>query len=513
MPSKEIKELRESGKLHESHEMALREFEAAPDNIWALRNLAWSFYYLLKENQDNTEKSLSIIQKIIGLKIPDNEIMFLDKFCWAVGSNIFHILNSQENQHKMKFVDVVFEQIKLLKFSPSAGFSFLIKAFHKSFKEVNDYSNNSSNESQKYSELIEWIGFDNFMEEDYKPYQMDGRQVISFVEQVIIAYAKVLLKGDKIEKEGIIRYEINQIKIEEFLIFLDVIIEKHPEFEYSLYFKAKLVLLLKRFDEAKKTLIPFVKKKKNLFWVWELLGEAHADDIDVKIGCLCKALTLNTKESFLVNVHQKLADLLVQEELYKEASVEVINAFNIRKKNDWKINNELIKYTHQNWFDKNRDLKSNKKFYEEQSILAEELIYNNQKEITIAIDFVNSNKMMANFIKDKNLYGFFNYKHLKINPKTGDIFKARLNQKGDEGFYTILTIKPSADKVLECVKEISGSICIQDNKDFGFIENNFVSPDLIKKHHLKDGDEITGKVILSFNKKKNEWGWKVFQLK
>jgi len=58
MPSKEIKELRESGKLHESHEMALSEFEAAPDNIWALRNLAWSFYYLLKENQDNTEKSL-----------------------------------------------------------------------------------------------------------------------------------------------------------------------------------------------------------------------------------------------------------------------------------------------------------------------------------------------------------------------------------------------------------------------------------------------------------------------
>jgi transcription termination factor Rho len=110
------------------------------------------------------------------------------------------------------------------------------------------------------------------------------------------------------------------------------------------------------------------------------------------------------------------------------------------------------------------------------------------------------------------MHGFFSYKHLKINPQIGDMYKARLNKKGDEGFFTVLTIKPANGAISECVKEISGKIRIPENRDFGFLENNFVSPDLIKKHQLEDGDKVGGDVILSFNKKKNDWGWKVFQI-
>lgn len=517
MPAKEIKELRESGKLIESHELALKEFEAASNNIWALRNLAWSYYYLLKDTTQNEKESLQIIQKIISLQIPENETMILDKFCWAAGSTIFHVLKShQEKQQKMKFVNVVFEQMKTLTFPPSPGFSFLIKAFHSAFKEDKNSGGNFSNEAEKYKEFIGWIGFDNFMEEDYKPYQIKGRQIMSFVEQVIIAYSKVLLKGDKVENEGIVRYDINQPKIEEFLIFLDSVIETHPEFEYSLYFKSKLILLLNKYEDAKKTLIPFVKKKKNLFWVWELLAETFHDDIDIQIGCLCKALSLNTKENFLVNVHRKLALLLIQKELFEEASIEINNEIKTREKNNWKIGNELLKLVHKDWFIKESS-KNNSKFYVEQSNLAEELLYNNHQEQVIVIEYVNSSKMMVNFIKDKNLNGYFSYKHLKIKPKIGDIFKVRLNKVGDEGYFNVLTIKLSYNSSSEALKTFAGTLNIVTGKDFGFVtdvflNDVFVSPTMIKEYKLNDGNKITGSAIMSFNKLKNMWSWKVIRI-
>ena len=34
MPSKEIKELRQAGKLDEAYQMAMAELEAEPENIW-----------------------------------------------------------------------------------------------------------------------------------------------------------------------------------------------------------------------------------------------------------------------------------------------------------------------------------------------------------------------------------------------------------------------------------------------------------------------------------------------
>ncbi len=532
MPAKEIKELKNAGKLDEALAMAKSEFEASPENIWAKRNLAWVIYDLFKKVQGNNEAFLPMISKVEELKLPETEQMFYEQLCWVIGGHNFKILKSDlSNLEKFNAVKAVFNSIKLLSIVPysggglfskslkikaNKGFSFLLKSFHNAFKDLpsNGQFNkdNFIDNSKSYKELVDWIGFNSFLKEDFEPNQVKGRKIMSFVEQVIIAYSKILLQGERIAGAGFQPTKINIERTDSFLTFLKEVIEKHPEYQYSLFYKSKLLLALERFDEAKETLLTFVKKKKNDFWVWDLLAEAYPEDIDVQIGCLCKALTLNTKESFLVNVHQKLATLLVQEELYTEASVEALNSINIRKKNDWKVNNELIKYTHQNWFDKNQDLKSNKKFYQEQALLAEELLYNNHEEVIIAIDFVNTNKKMVNFIKDKSMHGFFSYKHLKINPQIGDMYKARLNKKGDEGFFTVLTIKPANGAISECVKEISGKIRIPENRDFGFLENNFVSPDLIKKHQLEDGDKVGGDVILSFNKKKNDWGWKVFQI-
>jgi tetratricopeptide (TPR) repeat protein len=516
MPAKEIKELRESGKLEEALMMAQNEFQASPENIWAKRNLAWVYYAFLKRDQGSQEGFMEKLSKAIELKIPENENMFYEQFCWVIGGHNFKISKSElSSADKFNSIKAIFQTIKTIKLEQSKGHSFLMKSFHNAFKEVPTdgqfNQENLINTSKSYVEVFQWTGFDSFLEEDFEPFEVNGRKIMSFVEQVIIGYSKVLLRGEQIKTNGFITV-IDEEKTDLFLAFLNVVIDEHPEFQYSLYYKSKLLLALDRFEDAKKSLIPFVKKKKNDFWVWDLLGEAYSDDSDIQIACLCKALTLNAKESFLVKVHQKLADLLVGKELYKEASVEVLNSISIRKKNDWKINNELIKYTHLDWFKKEVKIKENKNFYEEQSILAEELLYNNHDEIVIVIDFVNTNKKVVNFIKDIKVNGFFSYKHLKMTPKIGDIYKVRLNPIGEDGFYKVLTFKRSPSADAEAIKKVSGNLRIAVNGDYGFINDSFVSPDLIKNHKLTDGDEVTGKIILSFNKKKNDWGWKVFQI-
>ena len=48
MPSKEIKELRQSGELEQALAMAQNELDAAPENIWGKRNISWVYYEYLK---------------------------------------------------------------------------------------------------------------------------------------------------------------------------------------------------------------------------------------------------------------------------------------------------------------------------------------------------------------------------------------------------------------------------------------------------------------------------------
>ena len=523
MPAKEIKELRDSGKLEEALLMAKNEFETDPENIWSKRNLAWVYYAFLKKEQGNQDKFITILKRVIDLKMPENENMFYEQLCWVVGAHNFHVSKSQlSNIEKFNSINSIFNFISVLQLEKSKGHSFLLKSLHNAFKVVPSDGNFNTDKfvekTKSYVEVFQWTGFNSFLEEDFEPFEIKGKKIMSFVEQVIIAYAKVLLEGEMIKLEGsnsnnslgAWKKIINVEKVEDYLEFLNNVIVGHPEYQYPLYYKSKLLLALNRMEDAKKSLVPFAKKKKNDFWVWDLLGEAYSDDIEIQIGCLCKALTLNTKESFLVKVHQKLADLLVEKEYYKEASVEVVNSIEIRKKNDWKINNELIKYTHQDWFNESVQLKDNKEFYEEQSLLAEELLYNNHKENEIVVSFVNSNKKMISFVKNKTMHGFFSYKHLKMNPKIGDILSVRLNKVGDEGFYKVLTIKPSNHKESEALKIISGVFKAIPNKDFGFVNDVFIAPDIVQKHKLENGSEVKSKTILSFNKKKKEWGWRVF---
>ena len=505
MPAKEIKELRQSGRLEEALKMANEELKAQPDNIWAKRNICWVYYEYLKVNStiENIEVFIDNLVKLKELQLPVEENMVFDNAAYQIGKVLF-ALNKMEQPDYTK-INQIFDIVKVFHFTkPSESYSFLYKAFHKGYKNWS-----------RYIEFADWWGFNNFFESDYLKEKMpNGKEVMAIVEQAYIAYSKKILEGFPSEMNQFERV-IDKDKINSFLPSLELIIEKYPDYQYPQYFKAKLLLASGDKENVLASFLPFAKQKKNDFWVWELMSDVFENDDERKTACLCKALSLKSPEDFLIKTRQKLADILIGKELFSEAKTEIVKIIKTREKHDWKVPFNISKWTQESWFTAAQEKHNNKEYYSKYITVAEDILFLDVEEELVLIEFVNSDKKMLNFIKDKSMSGFFNYSHDLKQPKIGDVLKVRLLKIGAEGFYKVLTLK-KADSDLkensEAHKIFQGKTRINDGSLFGFIEDVFIPNNIVKEHKLTNGQVASGKAILSYNKKKEAYGWKCYSI-
>lgn len=505
MPSKEIKELRQSGRLEEALVMAQNELEAAPENIWSKRNMSWVYYEYLKENAsiNNYQAFIDYLTRLQELNLPEDDKMVMDNTAFQIGKLIFS-MQRMEHQDYSK-INQIFDIIRSLHFTKeSESYSFLYKSFHKGYKNWS-----------RYIEFAEWWGFSNFIAEDYAKQTLPtGKEVMALVEQAYIAYAKKILEGEESEQNPFEK-NINKEKLNNFIPQLDKIIEEYPEYQYPIYFKVKLLLALGNRDNVLISFLPFAKNKKNDFWVWELMADIFEENDDRKLACLCKALSLKSPEDFLINTRQKLASLLIKKDLYNEAKTEIIKVINTRESKGWKLPNKIVEWRNTQWFIDAVSTENNRRFYKKHIEIAEEILFQDIKEELVIVEFINKDKHILNFIKDESLHGFFSYKNLKIRLKIGDVLKVRIEAVGNEGFYKAFTLKKadiSLQNECKAIKAVSGKITILEGKNFGFLEDIFISPDIVKKYHLKNLDSINGKALMSYNKGKNKWGWKIFEI-
>jgi Domain of unknown function (DUF7017)/S1/CSD-like domain 2 of the TOTE conflict systems/S1/CSD-like domain 1 of the TOTE conflict systems len=504
MPAKEIKELRQSGRLEEALLMAQNELNAQPDNIWGKRNISWVYYEYIKKHAHEFDYDgfLENLTKLKELNLPENEVMVFDTAAWQIASMVFTLQKSEPIDYSK--INQVFDLIKEFHFTkPSESYSLLYKAFHKGYQNWS-----------RYLEFADWWNFENFRPEDYQKEEYNGRQIMALVEQAYIAYSKILIEGEALDAFGSQR-RIDRVKIEDFLPKLDIIIDAHPDYQYPPYFKAKLLLASGDGSDVLQVFLPFAKKKRNDFWVWELMSDVFPVDDERKTACLCKALSLNSQEDFLIKTREKLAELLIIKELFNEAKTEINKIIETRESHSWKIPQNISNWTQQPWYVSAKEKPNNKDYYDNFILVAEELLFNDVEEDLVIVEFVNKDKKILNFIKDKTHHGFFSYKNLKIKPKVGDLLKIRLQKKVNEGPSRVITAKELDSRHQsdsEAIKTVNGQINIPTGKNFGFLQDIFISPDFIAKYNIVDQQELTSKAILSFNKKKNEWGWKCFEI-
>lgn len=503
MSFKEIKELRQAGKLDEAMQMANQALEAERENIWNKRAAAWVYYDYLKKyaQPDSFDVFKENLIKIKDLQLPEDEKMVFDNAAWQIGIMVFGLQKTEQVDYDK--INDLFEIIKDFQFTkPSEAYSFIYKAFHKG------YQNWSS-----YLTFADWWNYENLRAEDYLKEEFNGKKITSIAEQAHIAYSKKLLEGDPIDPFGQQRV-INKEKTHSFLPKLDALIAKHPDCQYPPYFKAKLLLALGSEQNVLSAFLPFAKQKRNDFWVWELMAEIFSGDKDIQFACYCKALSLKTPEDFLVKLRQTFAATLIERNLFDEAKTEVLKVIATREKHEWKLPKQILQWTEQNWYSSATVKKDNQDLYSTYVKKAEEILFQDVPEEIMVVEFVNENKSMLNFVKDKFRFGFFNYSGHLTKPQIGDILKVRFNGYGQDGFYKILTAKKAdSNLTADAIKNFDGTLKVIPPQNFGFIEDVFVDPKIIEEKKLTDGHKIKGRAILSFNKKKNEWGWKAIEIK
>lgn len=498
MPGKEIKELRRAGKLQEALDMAESELLAAPNDLWAKRNISWVFYEYIKQNTsaEQFDVFISWLDKIRNLDLPAGESLLFDKLSWQIGKMAFALGNADppDVENSLRLFDII-ASFPLVK--PSEGYTFLFKALHRLLKESN-----------RYVEFADWWNFSNFLPEDYQTEQLpDGRQLMAIAEQAYISYAKHLLPTQDQYGDTVFDKE----KAAAFLPLLDDVVEKYPQFQYPAYYLAKLLLALGETDDMLAPLIPFARRKRNEFWVWEILAEAFPNDPEKEFACYCKGLSCPSPPEMVVNLRQKMAEILIAKHLWNEAKTEIELLVDARTEHGFRIPDQVIAWQSQPWYSSALSKKSNMELYKDYLPLAESILFSDIPEETVIVEFVNHPKKILSFIASESKFGFFKYERFLKEVRIADTLKVRFQSGTINGLYQVYTIRRVDDPgfMSKFIKEVEGNVHIKQGNSFGFVDDVFIHPSLVKKLNLSNGLALKGKAIKSFNPAKKLWGWKL----
>lgn len=499
MSSNQVKELRKEGKLNEAFQMALTEYNKAPLDIYRKRALGWVYYEYVKKaaKENNLNAFLTNVQNLKNLQFPPKEVMIFDKLlCWYV--KMFSALRQQGNVNYQQADSLLLSLNGIYYTFPSEAFSSLTEQLHKTYKN-----------SYQYLQVMEGR-LSYFRSEDYLPKLYEGRQIMPLAERVYTAYSRKVLQGDPILNEfGIVNYKLNKERICTFLPTLTQWIETHPNYTFLPYFKTKMELeLLSDKEETFNTFLPFAKKKQNDFWVWQLMSEIMTNK-ELSFACLCKALSLGGKEEFLGKLRVTFTKELINRELYNEARTEIDIVLKEKQGNNKKVPYEVQQWQQEHWYAQAQPLKNNFTLYSTYKGQAEALLYQDTPEEVVLITSVNEEKKIANFIKDTSKNGFFKYDRILKFPKKGDVLNVRLDIFDEtKKSYKLLSAQKGNLSDCKAIKIVEGELKITSS-GVGFIGDIFVSKNLIEKNQWKNNQLIKTKAFLSFDKKKDKWGWAV----
>jgi len=492
MSFKEVNSLRKEGKVVEAYELARIDIQNSEEgDIWAIRGMSWVLIAFLKQNAsyDQRRNFLNYLKEFSDLNMPEDEELVYENLKYWIVKFLFSAVNQNFSDNNLlnEFTNI-YKELNVSK--PSELHSKVLTALLK------------KSDWQGFFSFIRWWDLDNLRTEDYQEEEYNGKKMMTLAERAYIAYSKAAILTNQVNDEVI-------QKLENF-------VEKNPKFIYPQYYLGKALLAIGDNEEAFKRFVPFARKKRNDFWVWDLLSEIQ-EDLDTKVSCLCKALTCKSPEKMLVKVHHTLAHLLLAKNEYIPTKFEIEEAIRIRQKEGWKIPNDLQILTEKEWYKDSPSQKSNWKFYKQNTRKAEELLFADIEPEIAIVTHVNTEKSMLNFIVSKTRSGFFNYSRYFNKIEFGDFLKLRLQlqKKETESFYRVLSAEKTDEFPNENVyKPFKGSLEIIEGKAFGFIDNIFVPPYLIEEKNLraKNGNEFAGKAVLNFNKRKGIWDWKILSI-
>lgn len=369
-------------------------------------------------------------------------------------------------------------------------------------------------------ELLDFLhgwNFSHFREEDYAPFKTGTGSIIpSLCERAYLTYSRVLVNSlrseDKSEAERAKEYAL------EFLPLLEEILEKLPRNVWLPYARTLLMSQLGKPQRVQMELVHVLKVQNNQFWAWASLAESLAmegRDNDA-LACYCKAFLLPAQGELASHVRESFASLLVKMGLYNEARTELEQVLRNRKKKG-ELSKSLQILTEEEWFKSARYAPTNKMLYTRHAGRADALLWADLPDSIAIVTHVDPERGVFFYAVDKKIGGKHNLKGPFMKVKVGDILAIKIREAETETGKAWKVVGGRFERERfpkDICQIINETIQIPYGRDFGFMKpsNIYVGADLVKKHRLYDGQKLRGVALLSYNKAKAEWGWKLIAI-
>ena len=481
-----------AGQMEEAYGLAKADYEAAPQNVWSQREVGWVLYYMLKHDVEKKERRAfyNHLEELVGLDLltMQTDALIFDNVVWKLVELIKQIPSERTDE-----IERIYTLLCKYTFAPSAGYSALLKQML-GFDTWN-----------RLVEFFEWWNMDNLMPEDYHPFQMEnGRKVMSLAEQVYIAYSKALLRLN--DKE----------KIQEFVPKIEKLMEDYPDMMYPGYFCGKLQLAMGAEREtALDIIMPFVRKKKTEFWVWQLLYELYRGEPDIQLACLLRAVHCKVQETFLGKVRMKLICIYVQRKDYPRAKYHLDQVVRCYMRQGWHLPYEVQNWMKEPWVNFTQTDSSDGIDYKRYT----DAILARGTNLSIAIvTYVDYAKKRAFLVYEEKKRANVSLSDLGVKVKEGTLLELQW-LSGTDGGIVVAGAKLVDKQVLKGVSYIQlikGKISKRENNQFAFVKKDnvqcYIRPITVQKQQLEDNDDVSVLAVLDYNKKKECWNWSCVSL-
>lgn len=484
---KEITAMCKAGQVAEAYELAKADYEADPQNVWTQRELGWALYYKLRNNAENNERQMfyTYMEKLSGLDLlnVEDDVYIFDNVIWKLVEIIKQIPDDRTDE-----IERIYAFLSKYTFNPSTAYSVLLKQMLR-FETWN-----------RIVEFFEWWDIDKLVNEDYQPFRLEnGRMIMSLAEQVYIAYSKALLKLNDRER------------IREFLPKIEKLMDDYPEMMYPGYFCGKLKLAMgAEREEALDIVMPFVRKKKTEFWVWQLLYEIYRGEADIQLACMLRAVHCNTQETFLGKVRMKLVSMYIMRKDYPRAKHHLDHVVRCYMQQGWRLPYEVQNWMKEPWVNNTQADSSDAIDYKQytDAILARGA--NQSLAIVTYVDFTRKRVLLVYGEKKRVNIPLHN---LSVKVKEGTLLQLQWFPENDGNIVIATARLADKDDIegISYIRLIKGKISKRDNQAFAFVNEGdiqcFVKPEIVQKQNVRNNDEVTVMSALDYNKGKDNWNW------
>lgn len=483
---KDITTMCKSGQIPDAYEQAKSDLSSNPSGVWEQREVGWALYYMIKTDVDqkNYDALLAHLDELNSLDqlTVANDFLIYDNVIFKIGEFVKNCIGINDVDSPVK-LSAIFSRLRNYSFNPSKGYSFLLQGFLKfeAWGELADY--------------FDWWNLDNLTPEDYKPFVMqNGRQLMALAERAYIAYSKALLRLN------------DTARIEEFLPRMDALMESHPEMTYPGYFYGKLLMALgSDKDEALKVLVPFARRKATEFWVWQLISDVYSSEPEMQRAYLLRSVNCRTQETFLGKVRIKLANLYIRLGQYDKARFHIDAVTRCYASNGWRLPNEIDLWMRQPWINSATPDGTDNLDY---MSMTNQVLCDGSEEAVAIVTYVDPNSHRASLIYgNKKRMG----QKLRFRVNPGDVLKINFINDSDGKAKVLNASKITLPANLDYAMFAEGVVDKRDDKQFAFVKVDqnrcFMSPAIVQKYNVRNGESIKTLVVNDYDKKKETWNW------